>query len=383
MTQARGITESLTTALWRAAPFLGFLFVLVVATTAAAEDPAPTEPTEPPDPRGEVQRTGIVVISGLGNREDTVSIEHSVLAQLADLNISVYFHNAVDAPPPAELEALARDLMQEHSAAAAFIIFGEGSRVVLRTLLHTGDRLESTHRTVDVARGSPLHETLAVIVRAATTALIERGQHSEPVETPPPPVVKPSRPPDPPLSAPPENDREGKRLYLEVGGAMGFYAKGFLPWFGLSLGVGGQPIRHLNLHIGYTALSEVQIRKYDVRLTLKRHPIRISLGYSDQKNRLLWGSGLALNIDYVTETISSQNVNMDLRPGSELHLGLTGYFCLGIQLLDSLSFFLNLEAEVPLYSTRYRVATSSGDRVILELLPVQPALITGFRVHFF
>lgn len=327
----------------------------------------------------------VVVISRLSAQTDIEPIERSILAQLTDLNITVDFHHLATLPPSTEaLDVLANTWLTGYGATAVFIIDPGDPQVTIRILSKNQDRIEASSRTVDVARGSPLHEALAVIVHAATTAILERRKKES--DTPPLPAT-PSRQPVPPPAlpkAPEPPETKVKRVYLQGGFAMGFHTADVSPGFGMDVGLGVQPARYLYLHLGYIAFSKLTANAYDVSFTLKRNPIHLGVGYFRPLKRVSVGGGVSLVLDIEKEETSSRNPDMELRPETVvLQPSIIVYLHMGIRIVDSLSFFLNVEGEVPLDPTKYSVAALDGEIVLLDPLPVQPLLKIGFRVHFF
>jgi hypothetical protein len=359
----------------------------VAATPEETDDAATTNPNG-----DDTSKTRIIIISILSEGAEMDQIERSIVAQLADLSVDITFHHVTALPSETEnRDDLARALMEAHRATAAFIIDAKNFRP-LRVLLETGDRIETTSRMLDVTPGVPLHEALAVIVRSATTTVLEqkkrRATAASAGNAGPKKAAAPKSPSLPKRSdsKSPISDGEGEvqKLYIEADFALGYYSQGVPPWLGMAAYLGWQPIRYLQLYAGYVFFSKVSKRSTDVTLTLRRHPVHIGAGYFRPLKRVVLGGGASVSIDYVTESISSQNEALDLSPeGGEVNTALLCYAHIGIRILSPLSLHLNLGAEIPLNSTEYGIDEGETNRILLELLPVQPVAMLGLRGHFF
>jgi hypothetical protein len=293
---------------------VALLCVPQVAATPEETDDAATTNSNGDD----TSKTRIIIISILSEGAEMDQIERSIVAQLADLSVDITFHHVTALPSETEnRDDLARALMEAHRATAAFIIDAENFRP-LRVLLETGDRIETTSRMLDVTPGVPLHEALAVIVRSATTTVLEQKKRramtaTSTGEADPDKAAAPKSP-----SALERSDSESlisdsvgevQKLYVEADFALGYYSKGVPPWIGLAAYLGWQPIRYLQLHVGYVFSSKVSKRSRDVTLTLRRHPVHLGAGYLRSGKRFVWGGGASVSIDYVTESISSQKAD--------------------------------------------------------------------------
>lgn len=344
-----------------------------------------------------VAQKQIVVIFGPFEGGDMLQLERAIIAQLVDLEVKIHFHHVAGLPAEGDKQdELAAALMATYDAAAAFIIT-PGESEFLRILLAVGDRIDDLSRRVDVSPGMPQDEALATIVRAATITVIERAKSSEPLPDSSALSSTEDGTPKSPASEATDQSRqlelnqsmsrgdgETHRLYLEAGAALGLYTKGAPPWFGMAIGIGWQPIRRWHLHVGYVFFSKVSRRVPEASLTLSRHPVYLGVAHIRPWKRINWGGGASVIIDYVSERIASRRVGVTLaEAGGEVHAALTGYFHLGVRMAPMVSAFLNLGVEIPLSSTRYGISETSGKRVVLELLPAQPAAMLGFRGHFF
>jgi hypothetical protein len=340
----------------------------------------------PVEEESETSKVHIAIISNLSTQADIHPLEQSIVSQLVDFNVDIDFHHLTTLPPASDdRDSLATMLMAEHDMAAAFIIYETESHVGLRILLKTGDRLETTNRTIDVAPGTPFHEAIAVIVRATTITAIKREREKQRTPSPKAAAALPAEAaPQETVAHEPRPENKMQRLYIETGGAMGLYSRKTPLWLGLPVGLGWQPIRHLNLHIGYMAFSKIRTSAYDLTLTLERHPIRLGVEYFRPLNRFWWGGGVSIDIDYIKERISTRNARFALAPEeASVHPALICYLLLGIQLFAPLSLVLSVGAEIPLNNTKYHISTLTGEKALLEPFPVQPIVTLGLRFHFF
>lgn len=347
----------------------------------------------------ETATTRLVIVCGGFESDDIEPIERTIVSQLEDLNTSVDFHYIDTLPEDSDAQvALAKTHIDNYGATAAFIIYPRDLQVMVRTLLLTDSGMEVSRRTVEVASGAPLHESLGVIVRAAADTLIERAEQlaRESIDRAPrdsTDAAKSPKAPDPPESSSDARQNtatssgelvDSGRMYFGVGVALGLYAKGAPPWVGMDLSLGWQPIRHWFIHVGYVSLAKVSKRAHDVTLTINRNPIRLGVGYERKLKRFSLGGGVAFGLDYATEKISSGNTSLTLRAeDAEVNLAALASLHGEVELVGPLCFFLNVEMEIPVYSAEYRLEIAGDNPVILRLLPVQPLFRAGFRVYFF
>lgn len=314
------------------------------------------------------------------------SIERSISAQLSGMNVDVIYHRLDDIPTVVDGQmATARELMAADSAIAAFVIYPSSPYVIVRTVFATANGILTDTRTVDTADRTPLHEALGIIVRAATEAVMERPTGRLPTARTPEPRSSPKVEESETAAPPPPRSAALRRLYFGLGAAVGLYSKGVPPWIGLDLELGLHATRDIYLLFGYAALSKVRKSAYEVDLTLRRNPFRFGLGFSRPLRRVVLGGSVMFEVDYVIETVSTRNTEAILNAdSSEVHWAVVGRLHLDVAVAGPLAFFLNVEAEIPLAYTEYLVSLQDeGQTVFLNLLPIQPVLRSGFKVHFF
>ena len=348
-----------------------------VAVLLSVSGAAADTPDFSPKPR-------LLIVSALSDPAETPPLERSIAAQLADLNVSVEFLSEAALPlDPPSRDRTAAALMNEHCADAAVVVYSTEAGIQLRIVQKTEGGTTATDRFVDITRGAPMHEALAVIIRAAVQALIRKATEppSQAIAAMKPPAKRKvpdvktdtiARKPQPP------------RLYGGIGAAVGWAARGMPPWVGMDIVVGGFPTQHLFVYVGYTAFSKLEQHADDVTLTLRRHPIDIGFGGFRRMVRIYFGGSVSIRIDPVTEDIVATSPRMDLAAaGAELALSLHCRLLLGVHIFEPLSLFASLGADVALRNALYEIRTDTGDNLIIDPLPVQPVLKIGLRVDFF
>ncbi len=371
-------------------PIAAVALVLLPRSLAADSPDAPLPLPSHTEPRtiDAPSKPRILVISRIAEPEDADALQRSVAAQLADLPIEVFFFREdSSAETPTTVDpASAVPLMRAHAASMGFLIESTESDVSLHILEETPSGIEITHRRVDAARGTPQHEALAVIIRSTVSALIERVPLPPQKEAPKSSVTQktPPKTPPPKRSEPKAQQPRRAHLFGEIGGALGWFASDPSPRGGMAVSLGVFPTPHFYIRMGYTAFSTIETKSYNLRLTLKRHPIYLSLGYFHRFKLLFIAAGVSLILDYAVNSVSSTNPDLILAADDgELTPYLAPHVLFGVRIRDRVRLFLKIAAEIPLRDVRYGIHTLQRDILLIDPLPVQPVVTGGLAVDFF
>ncbi|MBN2718155.1 MAG: hypothetical protein JXX14_20080 [Deltaproteobacteria bacterium] len=383
----------------RAAPILLFaisvLFLAGRECVAQMEGMADSHQTTERD----AQPLRIVVVSRESDPADGAAIEASIEAQLADLAVESIFIRDIPLPTDdAALDELAGQLMLSHGARAAFVV-SPTSGLSLRILLSVDGRNASMARTVDVARGMPLHEAFAVIVRSTMVAILEterRKADEQSIAASQAQREKAQKRKSSASSGRSEKarvlrERSDGGVFFDSGVALELVArnKGIVP--GLVLGVGWRFSRNWQIQMGAVLFSTVDATLNRTRVAIKRYPVYWGAGYYIRLGRFEAGGGGGVRLDFIREQVSTMNPDVSLGENyagnsgdnidTHLSLYVTGRAAWWISRF--LCVHLDMGAALMLKSTGYCVNAGDECQAVMATRPVQMLMIMGAQIHFF
>jgi len=220
-------------------------------------------------------RTVVVMVPEASPPLPVQQLTAALTSQLAELGVEVQLSTG---PAPASLanDATAsapRDVL-------AFVwIEGTGDALVVHFYEPAGASLRE--RRIPVAdTGAASLEEVAVVVRSAASALLERGQPAEPQSPPPPPPESAPAPPPPP--PPPEASTAAPLFQLALGYVGELYAPGIAWQSGAMSALAWRPGRRgWVVGAGYVWFPPVSYRTQELTLEIVRHPAELLVGWEN------------------------------------------------------------------------------------------------------
>jgi len=216
----------------------------------------------------------IVVAADPGAPQHQTELVSALGGQLSELGVEVVLSAGApggELPAPTALAGgrpLLAFVLVERTPTALVVHFYEPAGTSLRE-----------RRIPVTGTGSTSIEEVAIVVRSAASALLERARQEAATSPPAPPNPLPPSPP-PPAPAPDPPLRPGPlELSLAYSGQPYAFA---LPWqHGARLGLAWRPARSpLRLGADYLWTPPLRVRTDEVTLALYRHPSELFVGYA-------------------------------------------------------------------------------------------------------
>ncbi|HET6583277.1 MAG TPA: hypothetical protein VFG69_07515 [Nannocystaceae bacterium] len=222
---------------------------------------------------------------------------------------------APDDDPTAWYE-LALAEAERRSAFAVFWVTVQDGDYVL-SVVRPGRR-EIRWRRIAVDPGSPSAgiETLGIIARATTSALLADSalqMETTPIPEPPPAPAKPTAAPSSARASAVSRAPRG-RAVLAVAYAGTSYARE-IPWqSGLALEAGWAWRNGLQATVGYTVYQRARAESSLGRVEVVRHPITALVGYHRRHRALGYGGDAGFVLDYTERRASTRMPGVDVGP---------------------------------------------------------------------
>lgn len=180
----------------------------------------------------------------------------------------------------------------------------------------------------------------------------------------------------------------GRRwLGLEIGYALASYDAANVPLHGAQIGLTARVAPHLSVGLSYRVLQAATGRRAELaEVTLQRNPVCASARVGWRFGRVSLGLRGGIVLDYVSvEARSPAGSDTTLLSGEDRgdwHVLAALEAWIVLRVVNRLSLFLGLGAEVVLRAARYTVEQPSvlENPVILSPWPVQPGGRLGLRV---
>lgn len=247
--------------------------MLALAHAARAEPTAPAAPAAP-TPTAAPQRTVIVTVSEASAPLPIDRLTEALASQLDELGVEVRLSTGTTSSPT-ETDVL------------AFVwIEGRDGALVVHFYEPAGASLRERRIPVGGTDGSSVEE-VAIIVRSAASALLERAEargaseRAEPRGVAPAAASAPAPSGEPPPRAadPPAPRAERQRFQASIAYAATPYAAA-APWqHGVMGGLGWYPSARWLVGGAYTVLPPLHHRSEGTSLVLARHPVELFVGF--------------------------------------------------------------------------------------------------------
>jgi hypothetical protein len=243
-------------------------------------------------------------------------------AQMSDLEAAELVFSEPRAAPAAEAGLRARidramTAARESGAIGVFFLDATGQDLLLYLVDPSGSRVLVRRVRFGTDERAAAVESVAIIARASTAALLEgREIGMEPVPEPPrpPPAAEPERTPSPaprrtpaaPRAARPEAPRATPERAAEhaVALGVGYVGQAYsdrMPWqSGLALGAIWRTRSGFVASVGYALLQPAEATAPGAALSVRRHPVEACAGWLLGGERLRVGPAAALVADRVT-----------------------------------------------------------------------------------
>lgn len=284
----------------------------------------------------------------------------------------------------ADLDRLARAQARRRGAVAVFWVRPEDDAHAVYLARPAHRELWVRRVTLDPEAPSAGLEAMGVIVRAATSAVLDDDPVGMEVTTPPssrqtdPPETTPADPPAPVSSGPSRG-----RARLAVGYVGTTYAPG-IPWLG-GVEFAAAWVWPVGVHVGLDAAihPRVELDVPEGRVEITRHPWAGRVGYDYRWKQLWLGADLGVVFDYPVRRATTRTPGLDADPDrGRLATGLAAGLRLGVVALWRLELFVLPRAEVWLWQTRYGVTDQDGTtRIVIDPRRFRASLVLGVAVR--
>lgn len=322
--------------------------------------------------------------------EDSLTIAKAVAAQLSDLPVELRTEWVEALPSGAEEQKrFAEDKARETGAALVFWCdLGHKEQTLFIFFPDPGKGGVLVRELQGSGKGG-VSETLAIIVRSSASTIINHSGAKEShngrdqtadedsmakdYENPP----KPKAPPSPK----PETE---SLIDLEPAYAINVHSSADPAVSGFSLGLAVHLGKGWAVSAAYLFFAELKENGADVELSLRRHPTWLGGRYAHRFGAFDVGAGLALVIDYLSESISTFSPNLAAQPGgSDVQISAVPMFRASLGVFESIRVFVAVGAEIPINPVRYVADDSNGKQVVYESWPVQPMGLAGLSLGIF
>jgi len=319
---------------------------LVIATSAAAEEPTP-----------------VVMIAPAGEEELNQRAAEAVAAQLADLPVTFELERVEQLPEEMRAQVdVARQITQGQGATAVFwldptvpelllyIDEPEGGRILVRSISSAGEGVEARL------------ETVAVIVRGAVKSVLAGAPVG--VEAPPEQPVEPPGPTG--------------ELDVFLSYALVLYSTEEMLLHGARLGLSARIAGWLRAYLAYRLQLPLEVEGDLVGVDLSPHPMEAGLAGRFELGDWYVEAAVGLVVDVVTVEVTAAEDDVIAR--SVEHRWLVGAFPslgLGRSLGTIASIYLAVSADVLFNEHWYAVETDDGNQTVLRPWNVRPMLRLG------
>ncbi|MBI5487603.1 MAG: hypothetical protein HY905_09745 [Deltaproteobacteria bacterium] len=334
----------------------------------------------------------------------------AIQAHLADVGADLVVERVESFPAslPAQV-ALAAEVAERTAVGAVFwfdlslpehvfvyVCEGEGSRVLVRA--------------VGAADEAERIESVAIIVRSLTRAILAGGTLGVELATPPAaepvgavevPAVGPAGAGPGPTAAPGEiltpatgdgpsatpPDPAGGRqdsspwLALQVGVALDFFSEQAPVQEGMSTGVAFRVHENWSIFAAYRILTDVSVSGGGVDLDVSRHPMELGARFRWPLGDWALGASVSGVFDFLTRRATVRTSSMTARVPEDAWIGGVGVLVHGsLRLGGPWRVFLDGGFDAFVGNVRYAADTGTGRVVLLESWFVCPRLSLGFAV---
>ncbi len=320
-------------------------------------------------------RTVIVRTSGAAPPLPLERLVEALRSQLAELHVDVELRSEALAASGTDAGAVVAVIWLERSADALVVRFYEPAGSSLR------------ERSIPVSDTDAASiEEVALVVRSAVGALLER---SAPEVASPTPAPAPAQLATAPTSAPQADDADSPSSSpsLEVSGAyvLTRYARDIAWQHGAVFGVEWRHVRlPLAAGLAYTWLPPLEVRTADLSMTLRRHPFEAVLGvpWHMEDRRFRVEPGVALLADPIARSSSAESPELEPTPQTTLwSWAASARLRVGVRPTPGVWLFAAACADVLLH--RYEHVTEGPNgTVFLAPLPVRPRFQLGGAAVF-
>jgi hypothetical protein len=344
------------------------------AVSVSRADTAGVTATDAPQPVGTV----IVRISEAASPLPLERLVEALRSQLAELRVDVELRS----------DALASHSTQSGAVVAVVWLERSGEALVVRFYEPAGSNLRE--RTIPVSGTDAASiEEVALVVRSAVSALLERSASAAPS------LVAPTAP-TPQLAAETPRASDAARTSsaspsnsqsFEVSGAyvLTRYARATDWQHGAAFGIEWrEPQLPLAAGFAYTWLPPLETSTADLLVTLRRHPFEAFLGvpWQAEGGPFRVEPGVALIADPITRTSSALSGELETTPTTTLwSWAASARLRVGARPLPGVWLFGAACADV-LLSRYEHVTEGPGGAVLLSPLPVRPRFQLGGAAEF-
>lgn len=223
---------------------------------------------------GPADRPRVVVILAPSAAHLDPELRQALEAQAASVGVELVAEPTAGASSSIE-DGFARDraAASAHRAFAAVRVIGDGGGAVLLIVTDVGRERSVVRRVGAEAGASTVIEEASVIVASSLAALLEGGEIG---------VSSPGREPAPPRRGPgpaaPPREERAPWLRLMIG-YDGTSLSSEMPWWsGVRLGLSARLGHRLYVGAASVLSADATIRAEHATLTLRRHPVELSIG---------------------------------------------------------------------------------------------------------
>jgi hypothetical protein len=197
---------------------------------------------------------------------------------------------------------------------------------------------------------------------------IEKPAAEEPKSKPEPPPATPMAEPSVPPPGPPLF-----RLEIGIGYVVGAFGDDPPVIHGLELGLGLAHRSGVFGALGYRLVGPLEAKGEQAEIEIRRHPLRLTLGYLHRLERVSLGGSLAANFDYATEeTRALASAEVEPVDHGDFVFSLEPTLLLRVWLGPRIALSLGLGAEIVFNRINYREQGPDGPTVIASPWLFQP-----------
>jgi hypothetical protein len=323
------------------------------------------------------QTRTIVMIESPSTEPVATALFRAVRAHLSDLPIDLRLGSADSAQSaPASMITLAYDYASRMQAAAVFWIDSRRpQRAAVRLLAVQSGRMYS--RRFQARSGQPEveAETVAIVVRSAVQALLR----SDPIDDLMPGEDNRDEAADAAPVLTEFQDSDAARLSLSAAYVVQMFSHrpaGVVQ--GVVLGAGGRTASGLWLFGGYRLLVPETGQASLAQISVRRHPMFLTAGWSLDVGQWSLGGGICVTADVTTiDAAARQDGVTTIQAGPQWYLSVAPVLRGQWQASESLSALVEVGADIPFRPVRYVVDVGDRKQALMAQAQVSPRVLLG------
>lgn len=284
-------------------------------------------------------------------------------AQLAELGVEV----VVSSRPFEATGEISPDKEKQEDSALAFVWLGrEGENLSVHFFESAGATLRQRRLPLRGTDAASLEE-VAIVVRSAVGALLERGEPEQRDEEPPAPAPEPDRLDESDRVSEPERsqDDEPRLFWASLGWTGQSFAQELSFSHGAAVLLGVRPTKsHWGVGFGYTFLPAQTAARDGVSVELSRHPVEIAFRVdSSSKRASYFGAEAGMLVDWIKRSSDTTSVEFAVTPEvTRVSWAVTGRALVGLRL--SGPFSLEIQGGADWVMNRVSTELESGEGLV-------------------